>query len=357
MREKPADMLQGPRPRHPERRNTVDPVACRTGVVAIGRNEGERLKTCLRSIPEGLPVVYVDSGSEDDSVGFARSRGVDVVELDMSRPFTMARGRNAGRRRLLETHPELDYLQFLDGDCELREGWLPAAMAYLDAHPEVAVVCGRRRERHPEASVYNRLIDMEWDAGSGPVSACGGDALMRSGVLQEMEGFDEGLIAGEEPELCYRIRRSGRRIVRLDREMTLHDAAIYRLDQWWRRSLRCGHAYAELAWLHGDGPERFRCRELGSALAWGLALPLAIAAAALAGFPIALLALGLYAVPGLRSYRARRERGDAPRDAAPYALACLLGKFAEAQGAVRFAVARWLLGRQPHLIEYKGGVG
>ena len=53
------------------------------GVVAIGRNEGERLRCCLNSVVgRGLPVVYVDSSSTDSSVELARSMGVEVVELD-----------------------------------------------------------------------------------------------------------------------------------------------------------------------------------------------------------------------------------------------------------------------------------
>ena len=61
------------------------------GVVAIGRNEGERLRRCLNSVVgRGHTVVYVDSGSTDGSTELARELGADVVELDLSLPFTMA---------------------------------------------------------------------------------------------------------------------------------------------------------------------------------------------------------------------------------------------------------------------------
>jgi len=68
------------------------------GVVVIGRNEGERLKRCLRSIPTGYPVVYVDSGSSDDSVAFALSTGAIGDEMDNASGCTGARAGNAGRR-------------------------------------------------------------------------------------------------------------------------------------------------------------------------------------------------------------------------------------------------------------------
>src|SRR3954471_4582955 len=136
------------------------------GVVVIGRNEGERLKRCLRSLlDQGAgPIVYVDSGSIDDSVAFARSLGVVVVNLDTSIPFTMARGRNAGFDELQRRFPALRWVQFVDGDCEVRPDWIARARAAFVGRPELAAVCGRRRERHPEASLYNRLADMEWNA-------------------------------------------------------------------------------------------------------------------------------------------------------------------------------------------------
>jgi len=133
----------------------------RFGVVAIGRNEGERLRRCLASVVAGAArVVYVDSGSTDGSVELARGFGAEVVALDMSRPFTAARARNQGWRRVLELEPALDYIQFVDGDCEVIAGWLEVARGFLDAHADVAAVAGRNRERHPERSIYNLLCDI-----------------------------------------------------------------------------------------------------------------------------------------------------------------------------------------------------
>ena len=144
----------------PESYSAIDQV----GLVAIGRNEGDRLRKCIESVVGQVSkVVYVDSGSTDDSVAMARRYGVTVVELDMTRPFTAARARNEGFRRLREESPELDYVQFVDGDCEVVQGWLEKAALFLDEHQDVVVVCGRRRERFPDRSVYNLLCDMEWD--------------------------------------------------------------------------------------------------------------------------------------------------------------------------------------------------
>jgi glycosyltransferase involved in cell wall biosynthesis len=319
------------------------------GVVAIGRNEGERLQRCLDSVPAGVGgVVYVDSASTDDSVAQAQRRSVEVVTLDLSIPFTAARARNTGLARLRERWPGLAFVQFVDGDCAMDPGWLPAALEVLRAEPRVAVVCGRRREVHPEASIYNRLADLEWDTPVGDAEACGGDALIRAGALQEIGGYDGRIIAGEEPEMCARLRARGWTIRRIAAEMTRHDLAMTRFGQWWRRAVRGGHAYAEVSTLH---PPMWR-RQRRSIVAWGLALPLAAAVAGAFTQGWGLLLLLGYPAFWARIFLRRRARGDATGTAAAYAFFCVVGKLPEAMGAVRFGWNR-LRGRRGGLIEYK----
>jgi GT2 family glycosyltransferase len=326
----------------------------RLGVVAIGRNEGNRLVGCLTSVIGCADaVVYVDSGSTDGSVERARGLGVTVVELDRSQPFTAARARNAGFERLVSQEPELVYVQFVDGDCELQPGWLETAARHLEHNPRVGVACGRRRERFPNASPYNRLADMEWDTPVGIALACGGDALIRTRLLRQVGGYSESLIAGEDPELCLRIRQEGFEIVRLDCEMTLHDAAMKSFRQWWRRMNRSGHAYAEALHLQGRAPQRHSIRKVLSIVGWGGILPaLSLLAAPISGGTS--LAL-LLAIPllGSRIYRSSVRRGVPPADARLYAVACTLGKFAEMQGVLTFLWNRLVRRRRSALIEYK----
>ena len=101
------------------------------------------------------------------------------------------------------------------------EGWFEAALAAMDRDPQLAVVCGRRRERFRERSIYHRLCDLEWDTPVGEARACGGDALMRVTALQQAGGYNEAVIAGEEPELCVRLRQCGWKVWRIEAEMTL----------------------------------------------------------------------------------------------------------------------------------------
>ena len=320
------------------------------GVVVIGRNEGERLRRCLESLRgTAQAIVYVDSGSSDGSVALATGLGATVVALDMRRPFTAARARNEGLRRLLAIAPGLAFVQFVDGDCEVMPGWLAAARAFLEAEPRVAAVCGRRRERFPERSVYNLLCDLEWNTPIGEALACGGDVMMLTEALRQVEGFRDDLVAGEEPELCVRLRARGWRVFRLDAEMTVHDAAMTRLGQWWQRNVRAGFAYAEGVRLHGAPPERHWVREWRRAWFWGALLPLAIVIAAAIFGPLALWGFAAYPLQVLRlAWRLRGlERGRWAR-----AFFLVAGRFPEALGQAK----SWLVhrrGQQAVLIEYK----
>lgn len=337
-----------------------DPTRQQIGVVIIGRNEGERLKRCLRSLVDRTgPIVYVDSGSSDGSVAFARSLGVDVVDLDMDKPFTMARGRNVGFARLIECEPKLRYVQFVDGDCEVVEGWIEKARLVLEDRDDVWVVCGRRRERFPEASVYNRLIDIEWDSPLGEVASCGGDALMRIEAIQKTGGFNETMIGGEEPELCVRIRMAGGKILRINEDMTLHDSAITRFGQWWKRARRAGFAYAHGAALQGHTPMRHKVRNVRSVLIWALVFPaiavigivLAIAWSQIAWVIVGgVVAINLFWLA--RAYGRARMGPLNGREALVSACLAWICKFSEFRGMLDYCFSR-LSSRGPRLIEYK----
>jgi GT2 family glycosyltransferase len=306
--------------------------------VVIGRNEGARLQACIASlIPQVDRVIYVDSGSTDGSIAVARALGAEVVGLDLTQPFTAARARNAGLALV-----RADYVQFVDGDCVVAADWVATALAFAASHNQAVVICGRRRERFPDASVYNRLIDAEWNTPVGRALACGGDALMQVSPLRAVGGFDASLIAGEEPDLCLRLARNGAEIWRIDAEMTLHDAAITRLSQWWQRSRRAGHAFAEGAARYGRADERHWVVETRRALLWGAVLPVL---AVLLGLlhPAGLALLLAWPLQVLRL---------TPRLGFAAAYFSVLGKLPEAQGVLGYWWGR-LRRNRAALIEYK----
>ncbi len=321
-----------------------------TGIVIIGRNEGERLIRALDSAARFCSkVVYVDSGSSDNSIAEAKIRNAVVVELDMKRPFTAARARNAGFRKLRSLFPETPFVQFLDGDCEFMDGWIDKAVHAMETYPEAGIVCGRLKERHPERSVYNMLCDIEWDGVSGIVDECGGIFMIRSDLFEKLNGFRESLIAGEEPELCLRVRREGCSVRRVDHDMAWHDANMLLFSQWWKRALRAGHAYAEGAKVHGDSSEKHWVKETRSNWLWGLALPSIMIVALFKPFTIFLI----LAYP-LQMARIRRNAHPErkARERTLYAVFCVLSKFPQMLGQMKFMLNS-LSGKASGLIEYK----
>ena len=318
--------------------------------MVIGRNEGARLVRCRESLREyATRCVYVDSGSTDDSVREADSRGIDVVALEMSRPFTAARARNAGFWRLTQLFPDLQYVHFFDGDCEVEPRWVGKAQRFLDERPEVGIVFGVQKERHPERSVYNLLLEVEWDTPRGSVASSGGLLMCRRALFERLGGFNDGLIAGEDPEFCLRARAAGAVVWHLDEPMAVHDGGMTRFAQWWTRAKRAGYAFTEGARMHGDTPERHFVRETRSIWLWGFFLPAAIALLALTFSPWMLL--GLLAYP-LQVWRVARRGSRDRRTNWLYAAFVVLGKFPGLSGSMKYYRDHLGDGSR-RLIEYK----
>lgn len=315
------------------------------GVVVIGRNEGAKLERCLLSVRNlGCLVVYADSSSSDGSADKADSLGVEVVRLISSQPMNAARGRKEGFEHLLANRPKLEYVLFLDGDCELDQDFVPTALKILVQNPRVAVVCGRRRELHPEASIYNRIANLEWDTPIGETKSCGGDALIKVSAYLSAGGFNETVLAGEEPELCSRIRRLGYKVLRIDVAMSRHDMNMHQLSQWWRRGFRTGYGALDVRRRHGV--QEFN-RLLLSAWLWVLAWPLvgmamvygmAVSSSVADAGLLALLVVSLLPLQVLRVARAGRKRGLTIQDALAYGALMMVNKWACASGQLK-----WLL--------------
>jgi len=324
--------------------------AAEIGIVAIGRNEGQRLIDCLASVKSATnDIVYVDSGSTDGSITAAEEIGVLVVGLDLTQPFTAARARNEGFAALKAFRPNVSFVQFIDGDCILVHDWLSKALAFMERRSDVAVVCGRLRERYPTASIYHQVLDLEYSMPTGEAIACGGIALMRVRAFEAVGGFDPRLIAGEEPELCVRLRKFGWKIWRLDEEMAQHDAAMRRFGQWWVRSVRGGHALAEVSRINKGSQFRiWGARETASIVFWGGLAPLLVGLGTLL-HPVALCGALIYP---LQVCRIAIRQGARSSNSWFYAVFLGIEKFAQMQGLLQFYWRRWR-GKTSQLIEYK----
>lgn len=169
--------------------------------------------------------------------------------------------------------------------------------------------------------------------------------MIRASALAQVRGYDPTIIAGEEPELCYRLRDIGWRIWRIDCPMTNHDADMHLARQWWLRSVRSGFGYAQV-WQKtrtGINPPLYG-RQIISALLWtvGVAV-LSLGAAPIAG-PVGWAAgplLWLLQLARLTKRSGLRRGGHV-----------LVGKFAETIGILRYVLSR-LARRKQGAIFYK----
>lgn len=320
-----------------------------TTAIVIGRNEGMRLVACLASLTaQGVEIVYVDSGSWDNSVGEARKAGALVVELERDKPFTAARARQAGFDALAQTGDLPEFVMFVDGDCIVVDGWIAAGEAAMRDNPDLGLVTGWRAELYPERSIYNALCEFEWRRPAGEITACGGDMMVRSEAFQQAGGYDATVIAAEDDEFCVRLAKAGWGLRRIPVEMTRHDAAMLRFGQWWQRAVRTGHGFAQVGWMH---PPYFR-REQIRAVVYGLLLPLLALVGLCSSALLFLIVVALYGMNYIRTTKGLIADGLPAWEARRHARLLTLSKLPNIMGMTMFHWRR-LRGRAMQIIEYK----
>lgn len=301
------------------------------GVVVIGRNEGDALRRALASVA-GHRVVYVDSASTDNSVAIARAAGVDVIVLDAATPLSAARARNAGVEHLTQ-RDEVEFVQFVDGDCMLDPTWLPHAAALLRSRDDVAAVAGQLCEMHPERSLFNRLIEMEWRRPAGEAAHCGGVFMVRSRAFAAAGGFDDTLTAGEEPDLCRRLRADDWKLLRDAAPMGVHDAALTRWSQWSARQQRGGWA-SLCQWLRGNTDYR---RQVFSTWAWTLGWVSITTIAWLIDWRLGAMCAATAPLQAMRlAWRSRRQL--CMTDAVAFGALTMIGKWQQLLGQLRWLI-------------------
>lgn len=325
------------------------------GIVVIGRNEGQRLLLSLQSMQSSrCPLIYVDSGSSDDSINIA-SQLTDIVHpLSPSKPFSAARARNEGFENLTSLFNTIRFVQFVDGDCILSNGWLDAAQAALIEDTRRAAVVGHLHESNPHLSVYNRLCALEWKSSPGDLTnfgALGGISMVRVDVFKSLNGFTENVIAGEDSEFGVRLSLAGYRVTKINHDMAIHDANMTSFGQWWRRSVRAGHAIGQRAEMNGKTIVKDCVQERKSTLFWGVFLPVLASILLIPTHGLSLIISFAYVFLGIKVYLYRRKQGESAGDAMIYAKFIVLGKFANGLGLIKFFLNRFK--KRYEIIEYK----
>lgn len=319
------------------------------GVVVIGRNEGDRVLKALESVPRHVEaVVYVDSDSTDGSRAIVEAAGYATVHLTPPPALCAARGRNAGFEHVSSSAGTITFVQFVDGDCVLRAGWIESAVTYFAKNANVGVVAGELSELGANRSIFRRILDLEWRGQLGAVPSTGGIFMARRAVLESVGGFDPSLRLGEEAELCGRVRDAGWQIHRISAPMAIHDSGFRGFADWWKRGVRSGEAIMIASASDQPAIRSGGRRRILSTLAWGAFLPLVMLSSALLGIfvhwnaylVLAVLAFGATLQVARISASARRKYGWPHRHALLYAVHVLFAKVPESLGVFRQASRR-----------------
>ena len=212
-------------------------------IIIVSWNVKDDLSRCLASLKENRPsvpfeVIVIDNRSSDGTVNMVRQEYPDVVVIGNHENKGFARANNQGIKQSRGQHVLL-----LNPDTIVPPGSLDRLVAFLGNNPDVGA-CGPKLlnadgstqasvRRFPtyRAALYNQTIcrvmglfrsqyrkwmmkDFGHDRQMDVDQIMGAAMLIRRSVIDDVGGMDENFFMYyEEVDLCYRIKKSGRRIV------------------------------------------------------------------------------------------------------------------------------------------------
>jgi len=303
--------------------------------VVIGINCENTLTACLESMktlhsPAPEEIIYVDGGSKDKSVSIAKAiSGIKVIEGNFKNP-TPGKGRNAGWHAATG-----EWIQFFDGDTIAEKRWFLNAVKYI--REGVAAIFGKRQEKNRNKNWFHFIADLEWLQPISDAKFFGGDVLIRRTVLEETGGYDDSLIGGEDPELSFRIRKKGWKIIGADTVMCYHDINMISLKQYLTRAVRSGYAYAEagLKMLkYGEKEWFFKTAKISLKAILVIAL---IILGIFSGFQLALiLAVATAFFPLLKTLKFKERFKITFKEALIYAVNCSIVMWPQFLGVLKY---------------------
>ncbi|MBN1907879.1 MAG: glycosyltransferase [Deltaproteobacteria bacterium] len=315
----------------------MEKILPKIGIVIIGINECSHIADCIKAIravnyPQDLlDITYVDGGSSDNTPDLATGfEGVRVMQLNNPHP-TPGRGRNAGWLTLSSP-----IIQFLDADMIIDPDWFLHAHKLLENN--IGAVTGTLKEIYPDKNIYHILAEMEWAGKEGPCDFFGGGVLISRKALEDANGYDEYLIAGEDPDLSYRIREKGWLIKRSGHTMAMHDINMSSFLKYLKRAFRGGYAYAEISFRYIKKNEKMWFRETLRILVRSL-LPLIIMLTGfISGFVFSGLIFALlFAVkPSFSIFKFKKQFNRPWKDIIIYTVNAIIIVFPQLFGVIRY---------------------
>jgi glycosyltransferase involved in cell wall biosynthesis len=193
-------------------------------VVIITRNEQNNIKSCVESVLSEVvtccaqwEIIISDSDSADCTVQSAMCYPVRIIEVRGTH-LSAALGRHVGLM-----HSNYPYVLFLDGDMELRKGFIEKAYSYLEQDRGVAGVVGQRDDIIYDNGHIVGHIENVYDIQEiGECRHFGGAFLARSDVVRKVGSYDIHMFSNEEPELHSRLMMAGYKVLEIPEPMVVH---------------------------------------------------------------------------------------------------------------------------------------
>ena len=219
---------------------------CRVSIIIKALNEEKRVAAAVKSAlaaveTVGGEVVLADSCSTDRTIALASGFPIRIVQLAHADERCCGVGPQLGFQ-----HSMGEFIYILDGDMEMLPGFLSEAVAFMQAHPEVAGVGGRIVEMNTSSLEY--LARVERGLGhmqAGEVDRLDMGGLYRRSAVEDAGYFsDRNLHSYEEFDLAVRLRVQGWKLWRIGADAVRHhghDAPAYELlMRRWRSGYVCG---------------------------------------------------------------------------------------------------------------------
>jgi len=233
--------------------------------VIVGiRNEERFIEECIESLlkldyPQGSYEVIVVDGMSTDKTR-------DLVQKYPVRLLLNERKNVAAARNLGVEDAKGDLVAFTDGDCKVDPQWLKILVREMQSAPDDVVCVGGPNLIFDTDPVFGRVVgySQETFLGSGgsaqsknstkkhyvsSLPNC--NAMYKKSAIQEVGGFDEKFLVGQDGDLNYRISKKGHKFLYIPEAQVLHHRRGT-LKSFSVRMFKYGMWMAELFKKHGE---------------------------------------------------------------------------------------------------------
>jgi glycosyltransferase involved in cell wall biosynthesis len=187
-------------------------------IIIKALNEERHIASAIESALASLgdidgEVILADGGSSDRTIEIARAYPITIVQLNHADDRSCGSGAQLGYQ-----YSRGRYIYIADGDMQLRPGFVPSAVRFLDENPAVAGVGGIVIDQEIANLEYaQRTNRHDPDRYAGPVTRLHSGGVYRRSAIESI-GYltDRNLHGAEELDLAARLHARGWTLARIN---------------------------------------------------------------------------------------------------------------------------------------------